>query len=78
MTVITASWSLRKGLRDAERNRFLASCWLMVEPPATMRPFLRFLSTAFSMPSQSKPSWARKRLSSAAMTARFRCTETRL
>ena len=44
ITVMMASCSLRKTLRLPERNRFLASCWLMVEPPATMRPFLRFFS----------------------------------
>ena len=27
-----------------DRNRFLASCWLMVDPPATTLPFLRFFS----------------------------------
>ena len=27
---------LRHGVRLVERNRFLASCWLMVEPPATI------------------------------------------
>ena len=31
----SASSTLRHGVRLEERNRFLASCWLIVEPPAT-------------------------------------------
>ena len=34
----------RQGVRFEDRNRFFASCWLMVEPPATIRPFFRFFS----------------------------------
>jgi len=59
-------------LRSPERKRFLASCWLMVEPPATRRPFFRFFSTAVWMPSTSKPSCSRNLASSAATMARFR------
>ena len=43
-TVMTASWILRHGVRFEDRNRFFASCWLMVEPPATLFPFFRFFS----------------------------------
>jgi hypothetical protein len=56
ITVMSASWPLRQGVRSPERKRFFASCCEMVEPPATIRPFLAFFSRAFSIASQSKPS----------------------
>ena len=31
----TSSWPLRRKLRSPLRNRFLASCWVIVEPPTT-------------------------------------------
>jgi len=45
----------------------LASCCVIVEPPATMRPFFWFFSSASAMPSQSKPSWSTNFASSAAI-----------
>ena len=38
-----ASWALRQGVLVGDRNRFLASCWEMVEPPATTLPLLLVL-----------------------------------
>jgi hypothetical protein len=29
----TSSWPLRSKLRSPDSSRFLASCWVMVEPP---------------------------------------------
>jgi len=52
-TVISASCALRQGVLAPERNRFFASCWLIVEPPATMRPFFSFFSMAFWMPAMA-------------------------
>ncbi len=34
--VSTNSWALRTRVRSPERNRFLANCWVMVEPPTTL------------------------------------------
>ena len=50
---------------------------MIVEPPATTRPFFAFFSRAFAIPSQSKPSCSTNFASSAAITARFRCVEMR-
>ncbi len=47
----------------------------IVEPPATTFPFFWFFSSAFWMPSQSKPSWSMNLSSSAATTARLRWIE---
>ena len=44
ISVIMTSSPLRHGVFLLERNRFFASCWLMVEPPATSLPFFRFFS----------------------------------
>ena len=41
---------------DGVRKRFLASCWEMVEPPATIFPRRWFFSMAFWIPPQSNPS----------------------
>src|SRR5665647_1780664 len=30
------SWPLRSSVRSPESSRFLASCWVMVEPPTTL------------------------------------------
>src|SRR5450830_1109794 len=35
-SVSTSSWPLRKSVRSPERNRFLANCCVMVEPPTTL------------------------------------------
>ena len=51
-----ASCTLRAYDFDGDRNRFFASCCVIVDPPATTRPFLSFFSRAFAMPSQSNPS----------------------
>jgi hypothetical protein len=77
MTVMRASCPFRHGVRSAERKRFFASCCEMVEAPITTLPSRRFFSIAFSMASQSKPSWSTKRASSAATIARFRWLEIR-
>ncbi len=47
------------------------------QPPATILPFFWFFSSAFWMPSQSKPSCSENLASSAATTARFRLAEMR-
>src|SRR6185436_1147689 len=75
--VITASWPLRNQDRSPERNRFFASCWLMVEAPETTLPFFSFFSRALEIASQSNPSWPTNFASSAATTARFSCVEMR-
>jgi hypothetical protein len=75
--VINASCPFRSHERLPDRNRFLASCWLMVEAPATIFPRRSLRAMACWIASQSKPSWSRKRASSAATTARFRCGEMR-
>ena len=75
--VMIASWPLRSQERSPDRNRFFASCWLMVEAPATTLPRCSFFAIAFWIASQSKPSWSRNFASSAATTARFRCAEIR-
>jgi hypothetical protein len=49
----------------------------MVEAPATTFPRCSFFCIAFWIASQSKPSWSRNFASSAATTARFRCSEMR-
>ncbi len=70
--VMSASSPLRSHERSVERNRFFASCWLIVEAPATTRPLSSLRAIAFWIISQSKPSWSRNRTSSAATTARFK------
>ena len=40
---MTASSPLRSHDREPDRNRFFASCCVIVEPPATMRPRLLVL-----------------------------------
>jgi hypothetical protein len=76
--VMIASWPLRSQERSPERNRFFATCWLMVEAPATTFPSRRFLANASWIASQSKPSWSRNFASSATTTARLRWIEIRL
>jgi len=43
---MAASSPLRSQDRSLERNRFFASCWLIVEAPATIRPCCSFLARA--------------------------------
>ena len=38
---MTNSCALRSTVRSPDRNRFLASCWVMVEPPTTLGSTLR-------------------------------------
>src|SRR3990172_8159706 len=67
--VITASLIFLIGDFVGVRKRFLASCWLMVEPPALNFPALRSFSIAFWMASTSKPSCCQNLSSSAIMAA---------
>jgi len=86
MKVSANSWALRTKVRSPLRNRFLANCWVMVEPPTILGGLpvaresarssaLEFLAQAFSTASQSTPSWLAKPSSSEAMTARLRLSE---
>ena len=54
--VMIASCPFLSQERSPERNRFLASCWLMVEAPATTLPRFSLRTMAFWIMSQSKPS----------------------
>ncbi len=73
----SASLTLRSGLRDGESQRFLASCWVIVEAPRGTV----FSSSAFSSAARSsrreKPSWEKNSMSSATTTACFRLRERR-
>ncbi len=51
-----SSRSLRVRLRRVSKNRFLASCWVMVLPPRRALPFLTFASTDSWIAFQSTPS----------------------
>ena len=42
----STSCTLRSSVRSGLRNRFLASCWVSVEPPCEKRPRVRLLKTA--------------------------------
>src|SRR5687768_16341759 len=67
-TVNQASSPLRSQVWPGHRNRFLATCWLMVLAPRSRLP--RPASViAFSICSKSKPTWTRNFWSSAAITA---------
>ena len=70
-----ASRAFRRGLRDGDSHRFFASCWVMVEAPrgSSWRSTAR--SSASSTSARSTPPWAKKRMSSATTTARFRWIE---
>src|SRR5499433_3838585 len=65
----TASLSLRSRLRSGVRKSTLASCWVMVLPPSTMRPRRKFWYTARAIPMGSTPKCEEKRASSVAITA---------
>ena len=45
-TASSTSCTLRSSVRSGDRNRFLASCWVSVEPPCTMRPVMTLVSMA--------------------------------
>src|SRR3972149_7979446 len=67
--VITASLIFLTGDFLGVRKRFLASCWLMVEPPDLNFPAFRSFSMAFWIASRSKPSCCQNLSSSAIMAA---------
>ena len=67
-TVNHTSSPLRSQLWPGQRNRFFATCWLIVLAPRRRRP-LRASFTAFSIAAKSNPSWTRNFWSSAAITA---------
>src|SRR3546814_10663021 len=68
-TVNHASRPLRTQDRPCHKKAFLAVCWLIVEPPRSLRP-CRLRSTALPIASRSKPQWLQKREFSAAIAAR--------
>ena len=53
----------------SEPSWCLATCWVMVLPPWTIRPALRFVQAALRMPRQSMPECSQKRRSSMATKA---------
>src|SRR3989337_2082357 len=67
--VITASLIFLMGDFVGVRKRFLASCWLIVDPPDLNLPAFRSFSIAFCMASRSKPSCCQNLSSSAIMAA---------
>ena len=73
--VSRASRAFRSGLRERESQRFLASCWVIVEAPRGSSPSRRASSSAFCISSSAKP-WCEKKLTSSdTMTARLRAGE---
>ena len=48
----STSCTLRRSVRSGPRNRFLASCWVMVEPPWTTRPCQMFTASGAGEPDQ--------------------------
>src|SRR5262245_23695192 len=74
---IASSRSLRHGVRAGERYRFLASCCVIVDPPAFSFPLSQFFSAAPRSASQSTPSCSQKRASSATTAARIIAGEMR-
>ncbi len=68
-TASISSCTLRRNVWSGVRNRFFASCWVMVEPPCTTRPARMLATMARTMPMGSKPGCQRKRWSSMAMKA---------
>jgi hypothetical protein len=50
-----ASLILRRMLRSGVRNRFLASCWVIDEPPCTTPSALALRSAARAVPWMSTP-----------------------
>ena len=51
----SSSWTLRLTVLAGVRNRFFAVCWVMVEPPWTMRPAARLAAMARPRPIISIP-----------------------
>ncbi len=49
--------------------RFFTSCWVIVEPPCSIRPLLKFSIAARSSALGSMPSFVQNVLSSTAITA---------
>ena len=45
-SVSSSSCTLRRNVRALVRNRFLATCWVMVEPPCASRPLVTLTQTA--------------------------------
>ncbi|HET8531068.1 MAG TPA: hypothetical protein VFO08_07970 [Methylomirabilota bacterium] len=70
-----ASLAFRSGLRERESQRFLASCWVIVEAPRGSSWSRRASSSAFCISSRAKP-WCEKKLTSSdTSTARFSAGE---
>src|SRR5207302_10216775 len=80
---VTASLTLRRGLRDADRYRFFASCWVMVlaprsrsrcrhrPPSVASHPLCPFTPSASAISAGSIPRCVRKRESSPMITMRW-------
>ena len=64
-----ASLTLRSTVRSLDRNRFLASCWVIVDPPWTTELARTFSCIARIRPRKSMPKCSKKRRSSVASTA---------
>ena len=60
---------MRTKLRPGHRNRFFATCWVMVEPPRATSPSSASSITSRSA-SQSMPRWLQNLASSEATTER--------
>ncbi len=73
--VRSASFPLRSGLRDGESQRFLASCWVMVDAPRGSSRSRSASSRAFCISASAKPWWEKKPMSSATSTARLSAGE---
>ena len=67
--VSISSCTLRLKVRALVRNRFFATCWVMVEPPCTTWPASRSVSAARPRPIRSMPGWCQNRWSSTATAA---------
>src|SRR5258705_358164 len=89
-SAVTASFSLRSGLREEERYRFLASCWVMVLAPrsrsrcrhaaatADQNPWAPSTPSASAISAGAMPTGVRDREASAMMTIRWRTGEVSL
>src|SRR5262249_30218734 len=67
--------NLRPGFLDGDKNRFLANCWVIDEPPREILFSCQFFFMARLIPCQSIPAWRENLGSSPARTARTRCGE---
>src|SRR5262245_55441118 len=72
---ISISCNLRTGFLDGDKNRFLANCWWIDEPPRESLFSCQFFFMARLIPCQSTPAWLENLRSSPARTARTRCGE---